>query len=171
MTRGRRPAHETCGDGLWSAGQVTEGLGLPRTRLDHLLRNALRGERLGTGRFRCFTVEEILTIAVADRLQGQGVRPGRIRAACRYLRDHLRVEGPPLSGYTFFTDGQTVLVNTVDPEVVIDVGGQGQLVFAMALQDIVLACERANFLRRPQTRYEEVVASVRLRWAASVPDP
>ena len=145
--------------------QVAEGLGIPRTRLDHLLRYPLRGERLGTGKFRCFTVEDILAIAVADRLLVQGVRPARIREACRFLRENLRIEGVPLARFTFFTDGRTVLVDTADPEVVIDVGGQGQLVFAMALQDVVLACERGRFLPQPQPRFEEVVASVKIRWA------
>jgi hypothetical protein len=135
-----------------------------RTRLDHLLRYALRGERLGTGRFRCFSAGDILSIAVADRLLKQGVRPSRIREACRYLRQNLPVGDAPLTRYTFFTDGRTVLVNTANPDVVIDVAGQGQLVFAMALQDVVLACERAQFLPQPQPRLAEVVASVTIRW-------
>jgi len=167
MPRGRRRAETICGDNSWSANQVAEGLGLSRTRLDHLLRHALRGERLGTGKFRCFSSEDILTIAVADRLLGQGVRPARIRETCRYLRENVRVEGAPLTRFTFFTDGRTVLVNTADPDVVIDVGGQGQLVFAMALHDVVLACARARFLRDPQPRLDEVVASVRIRWAGA----
>src|SRR4249919_772822 len=99
MPRGRRKAETVCGENSWSANQVAHGLGITRTRLDHLLRGALRGEALGTGRFRCFSVEDILAIAVADRLLRQGVRPARIRNACQYLRDNLRVEGAPLTRY------------------------------------------------------------------------
>jgi len=159
-----------CPDGSWPAEAVAKRLRIDRDRLKYLLR-ALRDEGFGTGRFRCFSVEQILAIGVADRLMSQGVRPAKVRAACTYLRRHVQLGVVPLTAYTFFTDGRTVLVNTKDPAVVIDVAGQGQLVFAMALHDVVLACDRAQFLTIRQPRLKEIVASVKLRWRASRREP
>src|SRR5437016_3299303 len=126
---GRQPAQ--CEDGTWSANQVADRLHIPIERIRTILR-ALNEADFGTGRgrYRCFAPADIVTILVADRLITEGVRPARVRDACRYLREQLRVTGPPLTGHTFFTDGRTVLVNTANPESVVDVANQGQLVFA-----------------------------------------
>lgn len=160
---GRPPAR--CGPGLWSANEVADRLEIPRERVKTILR-ALREAEFGTGRgrFRCFSPADIVTIVVADRLITEGVRAERIRNACRFLREQLRVTGPPLTGHTLFTDGTSVLVNSANPEAVIDVSGQGQLVFALALHDIVVVCERGGFLPTPQPRLARVEARVNLRW-------
>lgn len=109
-------ARASCPDGAWSGEAVAERLQIDRDRLKYVLR-ALRDEGFGTGKFRCFSIEQILAIAVADRLMNQGVRPAKVREACRYLRENVN-SAAPLTAYTFFTDGHTVLVNTADPEVV-----------------------------------------------------
>src|SRR5437867_773540 len=158
---GRRPASEMCGDGTWSADAVAQRLGIPVRRVRHLASNALLDAR-GSGKFRCFTVTEILTIAVAHRLRADGVPLPRIRAACRHLREKLRVAEGPLSRFTFFTDGRSVLVDTSNPEAVMDVSEGGQLVFAMALHDIVRACHRGRFLPIDDPPVEEI--AVKLRW-------
>ncbi|MBI4220814.1 MAG: hypothetical protein HY682_11765 [Chloroflexi bacterium] len=125
----------------------------------------------GRGRFRCFTPADIVTILVADRMITEGVRPARVRDACRYLREKLRVTGPPLTGHTFFTDGTTVLVNTANPDAVVDVARQGQLVFAMALHDIAVVCEEGGFLPTPQPRLARVEARVTMRWPTATAPP
>ena len=160
---GRTPAQ--CAPGTWSAAEVTTRLGLSRERVNTVLR-ALADETFGTGRgrFRCFAARDIVTLLVADRLITEGVRPIRVKAACRYLRERLGAIGPPLTQYTLFTDGRSVLVGTDEPQALVDVSEQGQLVFALALHDIVVACERSGFLTQAQPRFAQVEASVRLRW-------
>jgi DNA-binding transcriptional MerR regulator len=150
-----------CGDNTWSAEAVARRLSIPVRRVRHLARNALLNAR-GSGQFRCFSVEEILTIAVAHRLASHGVSMARIQAACRHLRDKLRVVEGPLSRFTFFTDGKSVLIDTSNPQAVMDVSQGGQLVFAMALHDIVRSCYRAKFLPAADPPIDEI--SVRLRW-------
>jgi|SRR5689334_14038687 len=157
---GRRPVG--CAEGTWSAEEVADGLGIPARRVRHLASIAVVG-RLGSGRFRCLDATEILTIAVANRLASEGVPLTKIRAACRHLRQNLNVGEAPLSRFTFFTDGRSVLVDTSNPDAVMDVSEGGQLVFAIALNDIVRACHEARFL--PPTSappVEELV--VKLRW-------
>jgi DNA-binding transcriptional MerR regulator len=158
---GRRPASQICGDGTWPADQVASRLRIPVRRVRHLARTALADER-GSGKFRCFTATEILTVAVADRLAASGVRLARIRAACHHLREKLRVAEGPLSRFTFFTDGRSVLIDTSNPEAMMDVSEGGQLVFAIALHDIVRTCRRARFLPAAEPPVDEVV--VKVRW-------
>jgi hypothetical protein len=159
-----------CPDGSWSASEVADRLQLSKERVKTILR-ALAHEEFGTGRgrFRCFMPHDVVTILVADRLISEGVRPSRVRDACRYLREKLRAIGPPLTQYTLFTDGRSVLVSTEDSETVVDVSAQGQLVFALTLHDIAIACERAGFLSPAQPRLARVEASVTLRWPTSEP--
>jgi DNA-binding transcriptional MerR regulator len=163
---GRRPASEVCGDGTWSADVVAARLRIPVRRVRHLARNALMNSQ-GSGQVHCFTGAEILTIAVAHRLASQGVAMARIRAACRHLRGNLRIVNGPLSRFTFFTDGKSVLVDTSNPDAVMDVSQGGQLVFAIALHDIVRACHRARFLPATEPPVEEI--SVRVRWKTARP--
>lgn len=165
---GRRPAQ--CAEGTWSASEIAERLSIPRERIKGILRALSEGE-LGTGRgrFRCFAPRDVMTIVVADRLISEGVRPSRVREACRYLREELRAGRYPLTEYTLFTDGTTVLVRIGQPSTVIDVAAQGQLVFALALHDLAVVCERAGFLRPAQPRFAQVEAAVQLRWATAEP--
>ena len=165
LKMGRRPAHQVCGDGTWSADQVAERLGIPARRVRHLASVALLAPR-GSGKFRCFTSTEILTVAVAERLRADGVPLTRIRAACQHLREKLQVAEGPLSRFTFFTDGRSVLIDTSNPDAIMDVSEGGQLVFAIALHDIVHACRRARFLPpAADPPAEEIV--VKLRWKTS----
>ena len=159
---GRRPASETCRDGYWPVGQVATrlGLSLATVRSHARLLGLLGG--VGRGNHVCFSSTEVLAIAVADRLKRQGVRSATVARACAYLASHLPGQ-TPLAGYSFFTDGHTILVETGDPAVVLDVGASGQLVFGMALRDVVLRCQQAG-LMTGQTDVDHIEAAVRVRW-------
>ena len=160
MARGRTSQGS---EDRWSPKQVAECLQLKPRRVIYLAEKLLRtpGDT-GRGNHARYTTNEVLALSVAQRLSQEGVKIEKIREACMYLRERLP-SNVPLTGFSFFTDGRTVLVETDEPTVVIDVGGRGQLVFAMAIHDAVVRCQTAGILQGQEPR-QEITASVTLRW-------
>ena len=157
---GRRAAREGCGDGFWSAAQVASKLRIEPRRLRDLAQ--LIGAVHGRGNHACYKTTEVLAMVVAIRLGKEGVRRDAIRRACQYLREHLPGQ-TPLSGYSFFSDGRTILVDT-GGQGLLEVSNSGQLVFGMALHDVVQRCERAGFLPRLGADAPEIKARVEVTW-------
>jgi DNA-binding transcriptional MerR regulator len=147
----------------WSPKQVADCLGLKPRRVTYLAEKLLRhpGD-IGRGNHVRYTTSEVLALGVAQRLNDEGVKIDKLRDACLFLKEQLP-NNVPLTGFSFFTDGQTVLVETEQPFAVLDVGNRGQLVFAMALHDIAIRCQAAGILRDQPPR-SEITASVTFRW-------
>lgn len=163
----RPPAKATRpGEGYWSAREVAARLRVSTRRVTYLAETAFRVPgQFGKGNYAYYSSSQVLAMAVAQRLRKAGVKRRVIKEACHYLAEHLPIGLTPLTGLSFFTDGKTVLVETDNPEVLVEVSGRGQLVFALALHDVVLRCQKAGFLQGEQER-EVVDASAKVRWTA-----
>lgn len=127
---GRQPAAKICREGEWSAAVVAARLRIDRRRLTYLAESTVRfNQSLGRGNHVCFTSTEVLGLAIADKLNAEGVRMPRVRATLKYLlADSANADN---AGW-FFTDGHGVLVKLRQGELV-DVSKGGQLVMSIAL--------------------------------------
>jgi hypothetical protein len=87
----------------------------------------------------------------------------RVRTACRFLSAQAQA-GDLFGNLWLFTDGRRVFTRTSDPRVVVDVTQGGQLVMAIALDDVARRCRRAGFItpaRARERRQEVTMATFR----------
>jgi hypothetical protein len=85
---------------------------------------------------------------VAKTLLDGGVSLQKIRKSLQYLRAHAPEVKKPLAELRFLTDGDAVFVLTADKEKIVDALNNGQLVFSIALGDLVrdLNCKVQKFI-------------------------
>jgi predicted RNase H-like HicB family nuclease len=74
---------------------------------------------------------------VAKTLLDSGLTLQKIRKAVTYLKKHAKEVEKPLAELRFLTDGKTIFVITGDEKQIIDTLKQGQLVFSIALGDLI----------------------------------
>ena len=91
----------------------------------------------GHGSTRLYSFFDLIQMRVAKTLIEGGVSLQKIRKTLKYLRIHAPKVKNPLGELKFLTDGDSVFVLTADKNTVEDVLKNGQLVFALALGNIV----------------------------------
>ncbi len=91
----------------------------------------------GHGSSRLYSFLDLVQMRVAKALLDGGVSLQKIRKSLEFLRAHVPQVKSPLAEMRFITDGDTVFVLTKDRDKIVDALSGGQLVFSIALGDLV----------------------------------
>jgi len=115
--------------------------GLSYKQLDHwdrthFIKPSLQ-EAKGTGSTRLYSFIDLVQLRVAKALREKGISLQKIRKSLTYLKTHFPSIEKPLAQLRFLTDGETIFVLTQDPKVIVDTLREGQLVFSLAIGEIV----------------------------------
>lgn len=102
----------------------------------NFIRPSIR-QATGYGSSRLYSFLDLVQMRVAKALLDGGVSLQKIRKSLQYLRAHAPEVKKPLAEMRFLTDGDTVFVLTADREKIVDTLKNGQLVFSVALGDLV----------------------------------
>ncbi len=94
-------------------------------------------EASGYGSVRLYSFNDLIQLRVAKTLMDKGISLQKIRKAINYLKKNMPEAKKPLSELRFLTDGETIFVLTKDKKEIIDTLKSGQLVFSIALGEIV----------------------------------
>lgn len=94
-------------------------------------------EAAGKGSVRLYCFSDLVQIKVAKTLLDGGLTLQKIRKAVTYLKKHITEVEKPLAELRFLTDGKTIFVITGDDKQIIDTLKQGQMVFSIALGDLI----------------------------------
>jgi predicted RNase H-like HicB family nuclease len=94
-------------------------------------------EAAGYGSARLYSFGDLVQLKVAKTLKDQGISVQKMRKAINYLKKHMPDIKKPLADLKFLTDGNTIFVLTKNAREVIDTLNQGQVVFSVALGDII----------------------------------
>ena len=102
----------------------------------HFIKPSLK-EAAGYGSGRLYSFEDIVQLKVAKTLIDKGVSLQKIRKAITYLKKNFPDVKKPLAEMRFLTDGETIFVLTRDNKAILDTLAKGQMVFALALGEII----------------------------------
>ncbi|MCK5286220.1 MAG: MerR family transcriptional regulator [Thermodesulfovibrionia bacterium] len=94
-------------------------------------------EASGYGSMRLYSFNDLVQLKLAKTLLDKGVSLQKIRKAIIYLRKNMSEVKKPLLEIRFLTDGETIFVLTKNQKKIIDTLKSGQLVFSIALGEIV----------------------------------
>jgi len=94
-------------------------------------------EATGYGSVRLYSFNDLIQLRVAKTLMDKGISLQKIRKAINYLKKSIPEIKKPLSELRFLTDGETIFVLTKNTKEIIDTLKSGQLVFSIALGEIV----------------------------------
>jgi predicted RNase H-like HicB family nuclease len=115
--------------------------GLTSRRIDywdrsHFIKPSV-SEASGHGSVRLYSFADLVQMRVAKTLLDEGITLQKIRKAITYLKKNMPDIKKPLSELRFLTDGSAIFVITKDDKQIIDVLKKGQLVFHIALGDLI----------------------------------
>ena len=94
-------------------------------------------EAAGYGSIRLYSFTDLIHLKVAKTLRDAGISLQKIRKSLDYLRKHIPEIVEPLIELRFITDGASIFVLTNDKDTVLDTLRGGQLMFSVALGEIV----------------------------------
>ena len=94
-------------------------------------------EASGYGSVRLYSFNDMIQMKVAKTLMDKGISLQKIRRAINYLKKNMPEIKKPLSELRFLTDGETIFVLTRDKKIIIDTLKSGQIIFSIALGEIV----------------------------------
>lgn len=94
-------------------------------------------EASGYGSVRLYSFNDLIQLRVAKTLLDKGISLQKIRKAIIYLKKNMPEIKKPLLEIKFLTDGETIFVLTKNWKEIIDTLKSGQLVFSIALGEIV----------------------------------
>ncbi len=96
-------------------------------------------EASGYGSVRLYSFTDLIQLKVAKTLRDAGISLQKIRKSLNYLRKHIPEIENPLVEMRFITDGENIFVLTSNENTVLDTLKGGQLIFTIALGEIVQA--------------------------------
>ena len=91
---------------------------------------------------------------VAKTLLDKGISLQQIRKAITYLKKNMPEVERPLAELRFLTDGESIFVLTKDKKVIIDTLRSGQLVFSIALGEIIEDLKGEIVSMQKEKKYE-----------------
>jgi predicted RNase H-like HicB family nuclease len=120
---------------------VSEITGLSMRQIDywdttHFIKPSISDAK-GRGSVRLYSFIDLIQLKVAKTLMDKGISLQKIRKSINYLKKNMPKVEKPLSELKFLTDGETIFVLTKDQKTIIDTLKNGQLVFSIALGEIV----------------------------------
>jgi predicted RNase H-like HicB family nuclease len=120
---------------------VSKIIGIPIRVIDYWDReNFIKpsvSEASGSGSVRLYSFTDLIQFKVAKFLRDQGLSLQKIRKSLNFLRKHLPEVEKPLTQLRFLTDGETIFALTNKDREIIDTLKKGQLVFSIAIEDLV----------------------------------
>jgi len=102
----------------------------------HFIKPSIR-EATGHGSVRLYSFNDLVQMKVAKTLLDKGISLQKIRKAIIYLKKNMPEVKKPLLELRFLTDGETIFVLTKNEKKIIDTLRSGQLVFSIALGEIM----------------------------------
>ena len=102
----------------------------------HLIKPSVQ-EASGYGSVRLYSFQDLIQFKVVKTLTDKGISLQKIRKAIGYLRKELPNKKKPLVEFKFLTDGETIFALTNDKKEIIDTLKSGQLVFSIAIGELV----------------------------------
>lgn len=102
----------------------------------HFIKPSVK-EASGYGTARLYSFTDLVQLKVAKTLIDKGVSLQNIRKAITYLKKHFPDVEKPLAEMRFLTDGDTIFVLTDKKGVILDTLAKGQMVFTVALGEII----------------------------------
>jgi predicted RNase H-like HicB family nuclease len=102
----------------------------------HFIKPSVR-EASGYGTGRLYSFEDIVQLKVAKTLIDKGVTLQKIRKAITYLKKNFPDAKKPLAELRFLTDGETIFVLADKKEKILDALARGQMVFALAIGELI----------------------------------
>lgn len=102
----------------------------------HFIKPSIK-EASGHGTARLYSFIDLVQIKVAKTLIDKGVSLQKIRKAITYLKKNFPDIEKPLAEIRFLTDGETIFVLTDKKGVILDTLAKGQMVFAVAIGEII----------------------------------
>lgn len=112
------------------------------------------GEASGYGSVRLYSFNDLIQMKVAKTLMDKGISLQKIRKAITYLKKNMPEIEKPLSELRFLTDSETIFVLTRDKKKIIDALKSGQLVFSIALGEIVEGLKGEVVALQKERKYE-----------------
>lgn len=140
---------------------VSKITGLSFRRIDywdstHFIKPSV-SEATGYGSVRLYSFNDLIQLRVAKTLMDKGISLQKIRKAITYLKKNMPEIKKPLSELRFLTDGETIFVLTKDKKEIIDTLKSGQLVFSIALGEIVEGLKGAVVALQREKKYTVTV--------------
>lgn len=102
----------------------------------HFIKPSIK-EASGYGTSRLYSFSDLVQLKVAKTLIDKGVSLQKIRKAITYLKKNFPDAKQPLAEMRFLTDGETIFVLTEDKKTILDTLAEGQMVFAIAIGEII----------------------------------
>lgn len=102
----------------------------------HFIKPSVK-EASGYGTGRLYSFEDIVQLKVAKTLIDKGVSLQKIRKAINYLKKNFPDIKKPLAEMRFLTDGETIFVLADKKEKILDTLRRGQMVFALAIGELI----------------------------------
>jgi len=102
----------------------------------HLIKPSVQ-EAGGRGSVRLYSFADLVQLAVVKSLIGQGISLQKIRKSINYLKKNFPQIEKPLAQLKFLTDGRTIFVLTSNNKEILNTLAGGQLVFSIALGQII----------------------------------
>ncbi len=118
-------------------------------------------EASGYGSVRLYSFKDLVQLKVAKTLMDKGVSLQKIRKALNYLKKNMPEIKKPLAELKFLTDSDTIFVLTKDKKVIIDTLRSGQLIFSIALGEIVEDLKGQIVDLQKEKKYEVMVKGKR----------
>ena len=140
---------------------VSKIAGLSNRQIDywdrtHFIKPSV-SEASGYGSVRLYSFNDLIQMKVAKTLLDKGISLQQIRKAITYLKKNMPEVEKPLAEMRFLTDGETIFVLTKDKKEIIDTLKSGQLVFAIALGEIVEDLKGEIVALQKERKYEVTV--------------
>ena len=125
----------------YNSKTVSKITGLSFRRIDywdrsHFIKPSV-SEASGYGSVRLYSFGDLVQLTVAKTLLDKGVSLQKIRKAINYLKKNMPEIKKPLAEMKFLTDGDSIFVLTKDKKEIIDTLRSGQVVFSIALGEIM----------------------------------
>ncbi|HDP24758.1 MAG TPA: MerR family transcriptional regulator [Deltaproteobacteria bacterium] len=116
-------------------------VGLTKRQLDywdktHFIKPSVR-EAEGYGSTRLYSFTDLVQLKVAKTLLDRGISLQKMRKSLIYLKKNMPEIDTPLADLKFLTDGETVFVITRKNAEIIDTLRNGQLIFTVALGELI----------------------------------
>ncbi len=114
-------------------------------------------EAAGHGSVRLYSFGDLVQMKVAKTLLDKGVSLQQIRKAISYLKKNMPEVEKPLAELRFLTDGESIFVLTKVKKEIIDTLKSGQLVFSIALGEILEDLKGEIVSLQTEKKYDVVV--------------
>src|SRR3989338_2528463 len=125
----------------YNTNTIIKITGLTQRQVDywdrtHFIKPSVK-EASGYGTARLYSFQDLVQLKVAKTLIDKGVTLQKIRKAITYLKKNFPDIEKPLAEMRFLTDGETIFVLTDKKGVILDTLSKGQMVFAVAIGELI----------------------------------